>query len=99
MTNGKSDIVEQLRLVRPKAKYEYAKDHFLMIGVVMREAADEIERLRKICADGVAQLDSNVAEIGRLRADIESLKQYTGVYSQGWQSPYARPAVTRSGDA
>lgn len=41
-----TDLVTQLRLVRPKAKYEYAKDQFLMIGVVMREAADEIERLR-----------------------------------------------------
>jgi len=30
-------------------------------------------------------------EIERLRADIESLKLYCGVYSSGWRSPYARP--------
>lgn len=42
------DIVEQLRLLRPTAKFEYAKDQFLMVGVVMREAATEIERLRTL---------------------------------------------------
>lgn len=40
-------LLEQLRLVRPAAKFEYSKDQFLMIGVVMREAANEIERLRR----------------------------------------------------
>jgi hypothetical protein len=42
-----TELVAQLRLVRPKARYEYAKDQFLMIGKVMREAADEIERLER----------------------------------------------------
>jgi hypothetical protein len=46
-----TELVAQLRLVRPKAKYEFAKDHFLMIGKVMREAADEIERLERELAD------------------------------------------------
>lgn len=38
-------LLENLRLLRPTAKFEYSKDQFLMIGQVMREAADEIERL------------------------------------------------------
>lgn len=46
-----TELVAQLRLVRPKARYEYAKDHFLMIGAVMREAADTIERLERELAD------------------------------------------------
>jgi hypothetical protein len=42
--------------------------------------------------DGFYQLaERRRGEIERLRADIESLKRYTGVYSSGWQSPFARP--------
>lgn len=43
----RDELIEQLRLLRPTAKFEYAKDQFLMIGMVMREAANEIERLRR----------------------------------------------------
>src|SRR6185503_5335187 len=35
-SNLPTELVSQLRLVRPKAKFEYAKDQFLMIGQVMR---------------------------------------------------------------
>ncbi len=41
------DLLDQLRLLRTTAKFEYAKDQFLMIGMVMHEAANEIQRLRR----------------------------------------------------
>lgn len=47
MAEKAHDLIEQLRLLRPTAKFEYAKDQFLMIGVVMHEAANEIQRLRR----------------------------------------------------
>lgn len=37
-------------------------------------------------------------EIRLLRADIESLKRFCGVYASGWRSPYARPAVSATGE-
>lgn len=47
-------------------------------------------------SDGYGQAAADrrslLGEVERLRADIENLKSYTGVYSQGWRSPYARPA-------
>src|SRR6185503_1494573 len=69
-SNLPTELVSQLRLVRPKAKFEYAKDQFLMIGQVMREAADEIQRLTFIQKDFHNLED--VAEIKRLTAFIES---------------------------
>jgi hypothetical protein len=41
-----TDLVERLRFLRRTSKFKYAKDQFYMIGEVMHEAADEIERSR-----------------------------------------------------
>lgn len=57
-----TDLVSKLRLVRKHARYEYEKDEFLMIGMVMREAADEIERLRKELRRAMSALVRNGVE-------------------------------------
>lgn len=63
-------LLENLRLVRPKARYEFSKDQFLMIGEVMRDAANEIERLERERAEwsGIAAVrNRNIALIAEER--------------------------------
>lgn len=55
-----ADLVSQLRFLRRTAKFKYAKDELYIVGEVMHNAADEIERLD---ADAACE-----------RAEKESLK-------------------------
>lgn len=57
-----------------------------------------LERIKRERDEWAGIAGTNAGEIERLRADIESLKSYTGVYSQGWRSPYARPAADVPGE-
>jgi hypothetical protein len=70
-----AELVAQLRLVRPKAKYEYAKDQHLMIGKVMREAADEIERLNAYVEDILTKDRLKTREINILTPENRKLRE------------------------
>lgn len=51
-SNQKVDpITERLRFLRPTSKFKFAKDQYYMVGEVMHEAADEIERLSGTAAE------------------------------------------------
>lgn len=98
-------LIELLRGIPNDARLTWTEPdglkatHFVPVGIYAHRAADDLERLDRERAEwsslAAARNLSNVLlfeERDRLRADIENLKQYTGVYSQGWRSPYERPA-------
>lgn len=69
-----TELVSQLRLVRPKAKFEYAKDQYLMIGKIMHQAAAELDRLRERIAwfeNYVKACDNEVERAGERKRQWE----------------------------
>lgn len=69
---------------KPTAEYVLASDY-------------DAERLKRQQAEH--ERDAAIENVKRLQMDIENLKHYTGVYSQGWRSPYARPVLDVTGDS
>lgn len=96
MTAETASLVEQLRFLRPTAKFKFAKDQFYMVGKVMHEAATYIEDI--LTKDRLKTREINILtqENRRLRAALEPARDW---FSSVDDTRVTQRAIDRMRDA